>query len=82
MARLWLKSVECDIYQLSGLHRLAGTDRREITMSTVSTKPAPPEDYECCESGCSPCVWDTYYEDLKDWQEQQKQSAAEAEQGV
>jgi hypothetical protein len=27
-------------------------------------KPTPPADYECCESGCDPCVWDTYNEEL------------------
>ena len=27
-------------------------------------KPTPPADYECCESGCEPCVWDTYSEEL------------------
>ncbi|WP_428036354.1 oxidoreductase-like domain-containing protein [Amphritea sp.] len=35
-------------------------------------KPVPPGDYECCESGCSPCVWDTYYEDLNTWNAEQK----------
>jgi hypothetical protein len=39
-------------------------------------KPTPPEDWECCESECSPCVWDTYYEDLREWQAQQKQQAS------
>ena len=34
-------------------------------------KPLPPEDYECCESACEPCVWDTYYEELREWQRQQ-----------
>lgn len=34
-------------------------------------KPTPPEDYECCESGCSPCVWDLYYDDMREWQAEQ-----------
>lgn len=34
-------------------------------------KPAPPAPNECCESGCTPCVWDVYYEALRQWQEQQ-----------
>ncbi|MDO6565112.1 oxidoreductase-like domain-containing protein [Amphritea sp. 1_MG-2023] len=34
-------------------------------------KPTPPADYECCESGCSPCVWDIYYEDLNAWNAEQ-----------
>lgn len=34
-------------------------------------KPIPPGDGECCESGCSPCVWDRYYEALHAWEAQQ-----------
>lgn len=29
-------------------------------------KPEPPLPAECCESGCDPCVYDTYAEEL-DW---------------
>lgn len=43
-------------------------------MSGVSEKPTPPADYECCESGCSPCVWDRYYEALQRWQTQSRPS--------
>lgn len=42
-------------------------------MSDTCDKPLPPADGECCESGCEPCVWDTYYEALRQWQENQKQ---------
>ncbi len=31
-------------------------------------RPQPPGASECCEGGCSPCVWDTYYEELEAWQ--------------
>ncbi|MFW1677772.1 oxidoreductase-like domain-containing protein [Pontibacter sp. JAM-7] len=41
-------------------------------MSVQENKPVPPGDNECCESGCTPCVWDTYYEDLQAWQNAQK----------
>ena len=34
-------------------------------------KPTPPEDYECCESACSPCVWDIYYDEMQLWQAEQ-----------
>ncbi len=34
-------------------------------------KPTPPADGECCESECSPCVWDRYYEELRLWQQQE-----------
>ena len=39
----------------------------------MSEKPTPPEDWECCESSCSPCVWDTYYEELREWNAAQKE---------
>lgn len=48
----------------------------------MSEKPTPPEDYECCESACSPCVWDTYYDEMREWQAEQtalKNSAAKSE---
>ncbi|GAA0691906.1 hypothetical protein GCM10009104_18630 [Marinobacterium maritimum] len=35
-------------------------------------KPIPPADGECCESACEPCVWDSYYEEMRLWQEEQK----------
>lgn len=41
-------------------------------MTTPTEKPRPPEDWECCESGCSPCVWDHYYKNVKLWEESQK----------
>jgi hypothetical protein len=34
-------------------------------------EPTPPGDYDCCESGCEPCVWDIYYADRAEWQKQQ-----------
>ncbi|MFT0211547.1 oxidoreductase-like domain-containing protein [Pseudomonas sp. F1_0610] len=38
----------------------------------MSEKPTPPEDWECCDSGCTPCVWDAYYDELREWQEAQQ----------
>lgn len=35
-------------------------------------KPIPPGDYDCCESACEPCVWDIYYDELRQWQAEQK----------
>lgn len=43
----------------------------------MQEKPTPPGEYECCESACSPCVWDSYYEDLQLWNEQQAKLKAE-----
>lgn len=31
------------------------------------SKPQPPAEGACCDSGCSPCVWDTYYANLQAW---------------
>ncbi|HMT92989.1 oxidoreductase-like domain-containing protein [uncultured Thiothrix sp.] len=47
-------------------------------MNETNQAPIPPTPNECCESGCDPCVWDIYYEDLRKWQEQQ-QAQAEAD---
>ncbi|MFI0397514.1 MAG: oxidoreductase-like domain-containing protein [Thiolinea sp.] len=41
--------------------------------------PIPPAPNECCESGCDPCVWDIYYEELRKWQEQQKANNADSD---
>jgi len=49
---------------------------------TSREKPTPPADYECCESGCSPCVWDTYYEELNIWNAEQKAIRKAAEQAA
>ena len=32
-------------------------------------EPREPYDDECCGNGCSPCVWDTYYDKLSVYQE-------------
>lgn len=40
-------------------------------MTSSTERPVPPADNECCEGGCSPCVWDRYYEAMRIWQEQQ-----------
>lgn len=34
-------------------------------------KPQPPAPAECCESGCETCVWDVYFEELRQWKEAQ-----------
>lgn len=47
-------------------------------MTANAERPVPPADNECCEGGCSPCVWDHYYEAMRVWQEQQKAEKAKA----
>lgn len=41
---------------------------------TMNEKPTPPADNECCESGCEPCVWDLYREELAQWEKEQKEA--------
>ncbi|GAA6064219.1 hypothetical protein JCM10212_003828 [Sporobolomyces blumeae] len=38
---------------------------RTILGVRVPTKPSPPEEGECCMSGCAHCVYDLYLEDLE-----------------
>lgn len=45
-------------------------------------KPTPPLDGECCESECSPCVWDTYYEELAAWRQAEAERKAAQEKGA
>ena len=30
-------------------------------------EPIAPGDYDCCESGCEPCVWDVYRDEMAQW---------------
>jgi|GEM_PF-973393 len=48
-------------------------------MSNLPPKPTPPGEYECCESGCSTCVWDSYYDDMREWNEVQQKAKEAAE---
>ncbi len=36
---------------------------------TIPPPPEKPEPYDCCGSGCMPCVFDHYYTALEEWQE-------------
>ncbi|WP_415900995.1 oxidoreductase-like domain-containing protein [Neptuniibacter sp. QD48_11] len=44
-------------------------------------KPIPPGDFECCESGCSQCVWDIYFDELDQWKAEQKPKKPNEAQG-
>nr|MBF0686041.1 oxidoreductase [Pseudomonas sp.] len=62
-----------------------GVQQEENSVSVLQARderPVPPErpaDSECCQSGCDPCVFDFYYEELeayrqalKAWEARQK----------
>ena len=34
----------------------------------IPPPPDKPTPYECCETGCSPCIFDYYYEALAEWE--------------
>ena len=34
--------------------------------------PKPPSNQECCGDGCRHCVWTTYFQDLKKYQESKR----------
>lgn len=43
-----------------------------MSVSDPDPRPQAPEKplpAECCESGCAVCIWDTYAEELLDYQE-------------
>lgn len=31
--------------------------------------PTPPEKWECCQSGCEPCIYDIYWSNLERYEE-------------
>lgn len=52
-----------------------------IIRKTITTKPLPPADDDCCGGGaCAPCVWDQYYADLDQWQIQQAEKESDIQQ--
>jgi len=38
-------------------------------MADTPPKPQRPDSNECCGSGCVPCVYDYYYDQLAEWEE-------------
>ena len=48
-------------------------------MTTPMEKPEQPGEYDCCESACDPCVWDAYYEQMAEWNRQQQELKAAAD---
>ncbi|MBL4743382.1 MAG: hypothetical protein JKX87_01890 [Cycloclasticus sp.] len=49
-------------------------------MTNKLPKPIRPENDDCCGGGgCCPCVWDTYFNALDLWEEQEEKEKALAE---
>ncbi|TAN29929.1 MAG: oxidoreductase-like protein [Castellaniella sp.] len=44
-------------------------DSRFPENDTRPAEPVEPDLNECCGNGCTPCVFDTYAEDKRRWQE-------------
>lgn len=36
-----------------------------VTLPPKPEPPIAPDDDACCGSGCTPCIWDFYYEELE-----------------
>lgn len=51
---------------------------REALSVQDPDKPIRPGNYDCCEGGCSPCIWDTYYEDMEVWKAAQAKKKSES----
>ncbi|MGO3860216.1 oxidoreductase-like domain-containing protein [Neisseriaceae bacterium CLB008] len=49
-----------------------------VALTPVLEEPVAPEDWACCGSGCTPCVWDTYYEEKRAYEAQQQAIKAAA----
>ncbi len=46
-------------------------------MTNKLSKPIKPENDDCCGGGCYPCVWDTYFDALYLWEEQEEKTLAD-----
>jgi cytochrome-b5 reductase len=44
-------------------------DDEEFLPTWMPPHPRKPEEWECCGSGCVPCVFDIYEQDVKNWKE-------------
>jgi len=48
----------------------------DLSAAKLPKPPDRPEDYECCQRGCCPCIFDYYWDALDRWK------AAVREKGV
>jgi hypothetical protein len=40
-----------------------------MTSRDIPPPPNKPEQYECCDHGCCPCIFDYYWDALARWEE-------------
>lgn len=70
--------------------QLGGASLREentVSDAVIENDPKPvaperPGDHECCQSGCSPCVFDFYYEEMDAYRAALRAWEARRETGV
>jgi len=62
----------------NGCFTICHQEVAKLREDVMTPAPAKPEEWECCESSCTPCVWDTYYDDMREWKAAQKAAAQEA----
>ncbi|KAJ1964561.1 hypothetical protein GGI12_001337 [Dipsacomyces acuminosporus] len=58
--------------QFSACSYQAKTLDLDAMMKRLPPKPEPPDNDDCCLSGCEFCVWDLYDSDMREYQEQAK----------
>jgi len=66
--------------KVDGVHQKKPEPSERAVMTTQDERPTPPGDCECCESGCSTCVWDSYFEELSAWNARQAEARKTVEQ--
>lgn len=47
----------------------------------ITRKPFPPDNEDCCGSGCVPCVFDVYEDNLKKWNLEQEAILSKIKEG-
>ena len=57
---------------------MSNQEMANLKEGVMAEAPTKPEEWECCESSCTPCVWDSYYEDMREWKAAQKAAAQDA----
>ena len=59
-------------FSIKMVESVAKLERTRLKANRVLKKPLYPDPDDCCDSGCVPCVYDTYERDLEAWEQYQK----------